>query len=82
MFNTSDTSENGRPRELAHRRGSDIDVRLMWNPLDDRVTVEVRDRADGSAFVVEVGDRPAMDIFRHPYVYASAGESTCASIAA
>lgn len=82
MFSTADISENARPRELAHRRGSDIDVRLMWDPGDDRVTVEVCDHADGSAFVVEVGDRPAMEVFRHPYVYAAPGEPTCASIAA
>jgi hypothetical protein len=82
MFSTADITETGRPRELAHRRASDIDVRLMWDPRDDRLTVEVCDRADGSAFVVEVGDRPAMEVFHHPYVYAATGEPTCASIAA
>lgn len=82
MLNSADITETGRPRELAHRRSSDIDVRLMWDPGDDRLTVEVCNRADGSAFVVEVGDRPALDVFRHPYVYAVPGEPACASMAA
>ena len=71
-----------QPRELAHRRGSDIEVRLMWNPRGDRLTVEVRDHADGSAFVVDVGERPPLEVFRHPYVYAAEGGPACASLAA
>ena len=79
---TPEIPEPPRPRELAHRRGSDIEVRLMWNPAGDRLTVEVRDHADGSAFVVAVGDRPPLEVFRHPYVYAAEGGPACASIAA
>jgi hypothetical protein len=59
------------PRELAHRRSCGIDVRLIWDPAGDEVTVEVRD-GDAPALVVPVGERAPLDVFRHPYAYAAA----------
>jgi hypothetical protein len=70
------------PRELHHRRSCDIDVRLMWQPQTDRLTVEVFDRADGSTLVVEVGTRSPMEVFRHPYAFAVSSEPTCTPLAA
>ena len=64
------TTRPGR-RELAHRRSCGIDVRLMWDPARDDLTVEVCD-GDASALLVPVGGRPALDVFRHPYAYAAA----------
>jgi hypothetical protein len=61
------------PRELAHRSTSDLDVWLMWHPDDDRLTVEVLDRADGSVLTVPVGRAPAMRVFHHPFAHADAG---------
>jgi len=63
----------GRPRrrELAHRRTCGIDVRLIWDPAGDDLTVEVRD-GDAAALLVPVGGRPPLDVFRHPYAYAVA----------
>jgi hypothetical protein len=58
-------------RELAHRRSCGIDVRLIWDPAGDDLTVEVRD-GDASALVVAVGERAPLDVFRHPYAYAAA----------
>jgi pterin-4a-carbinolamine dehydratase len=59
-------------RELHSRSNDGIDVRLLWNDHDGRVTVAVADHKTGDAFVVEVlaGER-AMDVFHHPYAYAS-----------
>lgn len=72
-MNTVDdiTRRSGR-RELAHRRNCGIDVRLMWDPAGDDLTVEVRDGDAPAALVVPVGGRPPLDVFRHPYAYAAA----------
>jgi hypothetical protein len=58
-------------RELAHRRSCGVDVRLIWDPADDDLTVEVRD-GDATALVVDVGGRAPLEVFRHPYAYAAA----------
>jgi hypothetical protein len=58
-------------RELAHRRSCGIDVRLIWDPSGDDLTVEVRD-GDAAALLVPVGGRRALDVFHHPYAYAAA----------
>jgi hypothetical protein len=63
-------SRSGR-RELAHRRSCGIDVRLIWDPAGDDLTVEVRD-GDEAAMVVAVGRRAPLEVFRHPYAYAAA----------
>lgn len=67
---TDITSCPGR-RELAHRRSCGIDVRLIWDPAGDDLTVEVRD-GDAEALLVPVGGRRPLDVFRHPYAYAAA----------
>jgi hypothetical protein len=59
------------PRELAHRRTCGIDVRLLWDPASDRLTVEARDEADGTLVVVAVGAAPPLHVFDHPYAYAA-----------
>jgi len=58
-------------RELAHRTCCGIDVRLLWDPADGRLTVEARDDAEGTILVVPVGERPALAVFHHPYAYAA-----------
>jgi hypothetical protein len=58
-------------RELDHRAGDGIDVRLLWRPHDDRVLVAVADAKTGEAFTLEVGsDQRALDVFHHPFAYA------------
>jgi hypothetical protein len=59
------------PRELAHRRSCGIDVRLLWDPASDRLTVEARDEADGTLVVVAVGAASPLHVFDHPYAYAA-----------
>jgi hypothetical protein len=59
-------------RELHSRVSDGIQVRMLWNERDGRVTVTVADGKTGDAFVVEVldGER-AMDVFHHPHAYAA-----------
>jgi len=70
-MNSIETIGTPRRRELAHRRSCGIDVRLIWDPAADDLTVEVRD-GDAAALLVPVGRRPPLDVFRHPYAYAAA----------
>ena len=71
MQTNADIPREIRPRELAHRRSCGIDVRLIWDPAGDDLTVEVRD-GDFPALLVPVGPRPPLDVFHHPYAYAAA----------
>jgi hypothetical protein len=59
--------------ELAVREESGITVRLLWIRGTDIVLVSVADRRNAESFelVLEPGER-ALDVFHHPYAYASA----------
>jgi hypothetical protein len=60
-------------RELDHRTSDGIDVRLLWNPDEDRVHVAVTDAKTGDAFVIPVApDQRAYDVFHHPFAYTPA----------
>jgi hypothetical protein len=56
-------------RELDHRRGDGIDVRLLWNSRTNRVSVAVEDDRTGETFVLEVPAGEAREAFAHPYAY-------------
>jgi hypothetical protein len=60
------------PRELDSRTGDGIQVRLLWDPRDNRVAVAVEDTKTGRAFEIAIdpGQR-ALDVFHHPYAYAA-----------
>jgi hypothetical protein len=62
-------------RELAQRLSGTDEVRLLWRPEIDRVEVSVRDVTTGEGFHIEVAPGTAMDVFHHPYAYASRRES-------
>jgi hypothetical protein len=75
------TNPTAELRELDHRAGDGIDVRLLWRPHDNRALVAVSDAKTGEAFTLEVGDgERALDVFQHPFAYAGSrrrgGEST------
>jgi hypothetical protein len=57
-------------RELDHRIHDGLDVRLLWDPGEDRVTVAVIDLKNDDSFEIEVGpgDR-ALDVFNRPFAY-------------
>jgi hypothetical protein len=59
-------------KELAHRRNDGLDVRLLWEPGTDRVSVALMDARTGDGFEVTVasGERP-LDVFHHPFAYAA-----------
>jgi hypothetical protein len=59
-------------RELDSRTSDGIHVRLLWDPIDDGVSVAVNDAKTGEAFEVPVPDRrQAIEVFLHPYAYAA-----------
>lgn len=65
------THQTAELRELDHRAGDGIDVRLLWRPHDDRALVAVSDAKSGETFTIEVGaDQRALDVFHHPFAYA------------
>lgn len=57
-------------RELAQRSSSGIEVQLLWNPHDDTLAVAVRDE-DGDSFELAVAPDEALEVFDHPYAYAT-----------
>jgi hypothetical protein len=58
-------------RELDHRASDGIDVRLLWDPRTDRVSVAVEDTRGGESFELDVDRADALDAFHHPYAYAN-----------
>jgi hypothetical protein len=59
-------------RELAARTVDGLDVRLLWDPADDRVAVTVADAREGLALEVPVHPAESpLDVFRHPFAYAA-----------
>jgi hypothetical protein len=56
-------------RELDHRSNDGIDVRLLWDPHADRVTVAVRDERSDESLELAVEAADALAAFHHPYAY-------------
>jgi hypothetical protein len=64
------TSANASPhRELDHRSNGAVDVRLLWNPRTNQVSIAVADKRSGEAFEVAVRATEALDAFHHPFAY-------------
>lgn len=60
------------PTELDSRTADRIEVRLLWHPSEDRVTVAVLDARSGETLEIGVrADESALDVFHHPYAYAA-----------
>jgi YD repeat-containing protein len=59
-------------RELDHRHNDGIDVRLLWDPHDNRVLVSVTDERAGESISFDVDAPSALEAFNHPYAYAYA----------
>ena len=66
-------------RELDHRHADGIDVRLLWDPSDDRVWVSVFDSRSGDAFEIQADPARTLDVFRHPFAYAAGPSSSSSS---
>jgi hypothetical protein len=61
---------NSTVRELDCRTNDHIEVRLLWNPLTDSVSVSVLDTHYGESFQFDVAPAHALEAFRHPFAYA------------
>jgi len=58
--------------ELAVRESDGVHVSLLWERATDRVVVFVEDHKLDETFVLRVlSDESALDVFHHPYAYAS-----------
>ena len=62
------------PRDLAYRSGDGLDVTLFWHPVTDELRVCVCDVRRGAYFEIPTAPHLALDVFYHPYSYASASE--------
>jgi len=55
--------------ELAFRESDGIEVALLWNGVEDRVLLSVRDRRTGEWCVCSVDGADALEAYRHPFAY-------------
>lgn len=60
-----------RTRELDFRVNDGLEVRLLWHPETNEITVKVYDAKTGDDFDLDVDATDAMDAFHHPYAYAA-----------
>jgi hypothetical protein len=58
-------------RELAYRAGDGLKVALLWRQADNRLTVSVADSRTGDSFELPARPENALDVFHHPFAYAS-----------
>jgi hypothetical protein len=59
-------------KELDQRENDGLNVRLLWDEITNTVWVDVVDVKRGGAFILPVnkGENP-MDVFHHPFAYAT-----------
>jgi len=57
-------------RELDHRNADGIDVRLLWDPHTNGVSIAVQDQRLGDSLTFTVDGAQALAAFHHPYAYA------------
>jgi hypothetical protein len=57
--------------ELAQRSSNGIDVALLWSPTTNLLFVEVADNSTGDRFTVDAPRDKALDVFNHPFAYAT-----------
>jgi hypothetical protein len=57
-------------RELDHRSGEGIDVRLLWDPRTNHVSVAVTEEDTAAVLTFVVDGAEALTAFHHPYAYA------------
>jgi hypothetical protein len=66
------TSAPTLPRELDSRSGDGLEIRLLWDPADDALTVTVADVRTEESFVIPVAAADAREAFNHPFAFAAA----------
>ena len=55
---------------MSHRSADGIDVRLLWDPRTNHVSIAVTDERSGSVLAFPVDGAEALTAFNHPYAYA------------
>jgi hypothetical protein len=68
--------------ELAFRESDGIEVALLWNGVEDRVLLSVRDRRTGEWFVCDVDGADALEAYRHPFAYVARRNPDAGAISA
>jgi hypothetical protein len=58
-----------RPRELAHRVGSGLEVTLYWNAADNSTSIELCHLASDTRLRFAVPPDEALDAFYHPLAH-------------
>jgi hypothetical protein len=56
-------------KELAHRSADGLEVSLLWDPLDNWLSVRVTDTRANERFEIPVGDANPLEVFEHPFGY-------------
>jgi hypothetical protein len=68
-------------RELAHRTGDGIDVRLLWHARTNQVSIAVLDERSGELLAFEIDPAEALTAFAHPFVFAPTQTSCSCPVA-
>jgi hypothetical protein len=68
IFRSTNESDP-RTRELADRFNDGLEVRLLWHPARDELTVCGRDHRTGARFEIRPERHLALDVYYHPYCY-------------
>ena len=63
----------GSLRELAYRESDGLEITLLWERSNDRLTVTVLDTKTSELLTLEAPRERALDVFYHPYFYATPG---------
>jgi hypothetical protein len=58
-------------KELDSRTGEGYEISLLWSPETGQLAVVVVDETAGEEFAMEVEPDEALEIYRHPFVYAN-----------
>jgi hypothetical protein len=69
-------------RELAYRANDGVEVSLLWSPTDDRLVVVVEDTKADERFELQARPDNALQVFYHPFAYASRSVNIAAAFAA
>jgi hypothetical protein len=67
-------------RELAHRSADGLEVSLLWNPLDDRLSVRIEDTRLDEVHEVPVGRARPLEVFEHPFGYLARYEAALTAV--
>ena len=65
--------DRNQTHELAQRANDGVEIRLLWNRADGRLTISVDDSRTGESFdLAAESGKEALDAFHHPFAYAAA----------